>query len=518
MLNRAVWRSLLALPLACAVGVALNCGSCTKRASTAQAQPTDLLTLASAQTTAALWVANLDDGMHDIAQFTAALLSDPSQTASVQRSHAALVKFLGFDPFAAGGFASVGIKAEQGLLVFGEGALRFPLMALGVSNAASLDAYLIGLVSRLDGAQEHTTAQQAGFTVHCLSRPFGKSHVVSMHWAQVRGYVLLAPGGDDAGLQRALTRLQTAAGDAGPVGVGAGAPAPAVPVATDTGSASATASLLSSPSYQETLRHLSAAQNHPPRSGSVHLYARLEGDSTDRQAHSVAATLQIDRRGFAVQSFASAVLPNLSAALKLHSSDANSTLALSEQLSDKPVALLLSRAALPEAVQELLHHPALSPLLLRATTYVTRLTGVDLERDVAPQLTGDLSAAMYLPNPQALLAVRSMQQLHAGGGLQAEAVVGVADPNRLREVLRKAWAPRDTEVKSQAPVDTKHAAQPPMAAKHSAEATLDAKHAAQAPLTSKRAAVGAAANVALGYVSHGQRADAATQSHTASGR
>jgi hypothetical protein len=476
--NRTLWRSLLALPLACAVAVGLNCGSCSQRAATAQEPPTGLLTLASAQATGALWVANLEDHMHDLAQFTAALLTDPAQAATVQRGRATLVKSLGFDPFAPGGFASVGIKAQQGLLVFGEGALRTPLLALGVSDAARLNSYLIGLVGRLDGAQEHTTATQAGFTVHSVSRPFGKSRVVSLHWAQVRGYVLLATGGDAAGLQRALTRLQAE-----------GAALATAPLSPTPAPSAATAPLLGSPLYDETLRHLAAAHRIPPSSGSVHLYARLEGKATDSRARSVAATLQIDRRGLAVQSFLGAPLPKLYAALQQHSGDANNTLALSKQLSDRAVTLLLSRAALPETVQELLRHPSLSPMLLQATAYVTRLTGVDLERDSAPQLTGDLSAALYMPSPQALMAARSVQQLHAGGGLQAEAVVGIADPDRLRTVLRAAQAILDPGPGAQVRPDANRGAQATIGMKHTAKPRLDPEHAAQAPLDAKRAAV-----------------------------
>ncbi len=360
MLSRASRLVFAALALALA-----SCRGCVETG------PAELLDLAPADAPAAVVIPNLGRLAGDVNGFVAAATRKAGADA-VARMREGIAQQLGFDPLDPAALAKQGIDAEHGVLVFSEAGAAEPVLALAAGDHALVDRSLKALIEKIDGASRFTEGKMHGFVAWSAGRPFGTEVIPAFHWAHVGRYVLLARADAQPALDKALARLAQQT--------------PQAPT------------LRTDPTYVRLLGTVSA--------GDLVVFARATAAGAADVPGGAVTSVDLGAQGFASDTFLDLGIKGLGEALA-----GDSALPLASKVDPDAAFVLLTRAARPEGVKALRHHPLVSTTLDRLVKPFRDAAGVDPESEVLPLLTGPLTFSVHIADlkdlPQRMKTARS---------------------------------------------------------------------------------------------------------------
>lgn len=359
------------LIVACVVLGLAGCRGCERREGAAIAD------LAAADARAVVIAPDLAK----LAQSTSAFVAQAMRKSGADvagRAREGITQQLGFDPFTPAAYEKVGIAPQRGALLFTEGASSQPVLALAVKERKSFEAWLVGLVQRLEGASDVRTETRGGVSLQTAGRPFGSEVAPVLHWGYVGEHALLARPEAVDSLVAALARLATPA--------------------------ESRRTLRQDPAWQ-------ALEGKVP-AGQLVVFARPDKDPTGAAPLSDGAmtSVQIDAAGFGLESFVALAVPGLDGALQ-----SEPPLDLAGRIEGDAVLGLMSRAAKPDGIAALQAHPTVKSAIDEGLGQLGRAIAVDPQQEVVPLLAGPVTAAVHLMDtqglPQALAQQRSLNAL-----------------------------------------------------------------------------------------------------------
>ncbi len=368
-------RLLAALALA---PLAFSCRGCGERG------PQTILAMAPADAGGVFLVHDLGRAVEDLEAF-ATRATRKAGGAALRRTRDGFVQQLGFDPLDPAGYKKLGLKLEDGLLVFTEGTRPEPLLAVGVDDRTRFDTALKQLVKTIDGADKLQTTKVGNFEVQSAGRPFGTEVAPAIFWAHVGGFALVARGDGKESIDAALDRLgKEPSKDA------------VIP------------SLAGDALYQKLTAKVAA--------GDALLFARGSAATALLDARAAglsegaATSIDVGAAGVSSDTFLQLTLPGLKEAL-----GGDAPLELAQDVEGDAVLVGLTRHARKDSLEVLKAQPAAASLIAQALTPLGQATGLDPEADVVPLLAGPMTASVHVMDlarlPETLSRTRSLMAL-----------------------------------------------------------------------------------------------------------
>ncbi|MEL6338517.1 MAG: hypothetical protein AAFP04_01400 [Myxococcota bacterium] len=314
---------------------------------------------------------------------------------------------LGFNPFEKAAYAEVGIDPKTGMAVFTEGDSTELVLALGITDQSKVNDWLLALLKRVDGASERSERTVDGVKIFSVGRPFGTELVPVAHWTFVGSRILISPPQGEASLIAAAKRL-----------------------------ADGTQKSLSSDSlYSEMNAKI-------PSDSVLRVFARggvssvLTGSSQGEAAQAAMLGVTFDESSFASELFVKGATGKLGQAM-----GDETPASLSPQIADDAVFATMSAGARSEMLNALKAHPVSGPPVASTLRTFKERTGLDLEQDLVPLLSGPITLAIYIEN-----ASRAMAAIQSGGrdpsamleAIHASVTAKVKEPAAMAAVLDKA--------------------------------------------------------------------------------
>ncbi len=277
---------------------------------------------------------------------------------------------LALDPLDVVSYDAWGIDTRASLAVFTEGREGAPLLALTVKDAAKLDAALTAWLTKADGASEVTRETVGAYTLQVAGKTFGDEVAPVMMWAHVDGFVVVARAKDRAALQAALQRLSAAREQKDP------------------------------PSLARDAVFAELVAKVPP--ARPLLFAR--GGAAEKLGEAGAmvrgtvTSFALDGKGFASDTFIGLSHPGL---LKLGEFPA--ARALFSRIDTDAVFSAASQALRADTLEALRADASIAAIIARGLEAAHKASGLDLEREVLPRLTGEVTLSVHLVDAAGLV-------------------------------------------------------------------------------------------------------------------
>lgn len=403
MLNRKALFSLRTLALVVSVIALTGCDGCGPASGASSS-----LEIVGSDAQIAVSTGDLVDAARSLGSFVRSATEKSASMASSLQS--VTQSQLGFNPFEKEAYAEVGIDPKTGMAVFTEGDSTELVLGLGITDESKVNDWLLALLKRVDGASERSERSVDGVKVLSVGRPFGTELVAVAHWTFVGRRILISRPQGEASLIAAAKRIGAA---------------------TD-----GTQKSLSSDSlYSELNAKI-------PSDSVLRVFARggvssvLTGSSPGEAAEAAMLGVSFNESSFAGELFVKGATGELGKAMGVET-----PASLSPQIADDAVFATMSAGARSEMLSALKAHPISGPPVASTLKTFKGRTGLDLEQDLVPLLSGPITLAIYIEN-----ASRAMAALQRGGrdpsamleAIHASVTAKIKDPAAMAAVLDQA--------------------------------------------------------------------------------